>query len=102
MPDLSEQDLEFLDPEVKTKYAHAAALARQAKEVYSAAKGQSTSIKEAADTLKELQAKVTAKKRRRVGDGDGGVTEEAKVEVNEEAAEVPIDRAKCDFSNAED
>eukprot|EP00959_Pyramimonas_sp_CCMP1952_P147800 3093284-Pyramimonas_sp.AAC.1 len=57
LPELSEQDLELLDPDAKTKYAHAAALARQAKEVYSAAKDHSTSIKEVADTLKELQAK---------------------------------------------
>eukprot|EP00959_Pyramimonas_sp_CCMP1952_P456652 9473523-Pyramimonas_sp.AAC.1 len=32
VPELSEQDLEFLDPEAKTTCAHAAALARQAKE----------------------------------------------------------------------
>ncbi|CAK0881457.1 unnamed protein product, partial [Prorocentrum cordatum] len=102
LPELSEEDLELLDPEAKTKYAQAAALARQAKEVYSAAKDQSTSIKEVADTLRKLQAKVTAKKRRRVGDGEGEATEEAKVEVKEEAAGATTDPAKCDFSNADD
>ncbi|CAK0880655.1 unnamed protein product, partial [Prorocentrum cordatum] len=102
LPELSEEDLELLDPDAKTKYAEAAALARQAKEVYSAAKDQSTSIKEVADTLREFQAKVTAKKRRRVGDGEGEATEEAKVEVKEEAAGATTDPAKCDFSNADD